>query len=164
MKPPKWHKGHPPRAPGENYHHVWFGERKKDYWTKEERGFKNTIGFVFPMMISHHDELHALVKPPPKPLQVERFECLDFVKQRDSWAHDGNPYWAVEAAMTYFVYRGADKPEHEQRCHDIRWNLAQQIGIMAHGGKIEPVQAELPHTNVIQFPTVENTDPPPLVA
>ncbi len=140
MKPPKWHKGHPKRGPGENYHHVWFGERKRDYHTKEEKDFRNSIGFVFPMIIAHHNELHAQVSPPPKPTKAERIECLQFVKDRDAWAHEDNPYWAVEAAMQYFVYRGADQPQHEERCHEIRYNLAKQIGIMA---------AEYPATDMV---------------
>lgn len=132
MKPPKWHKDKELRQPGENYHHVWHGERKRDYWTKEERFFKNHFGFVFPMIIEPHNDLHARVAPPPKPTRYEREGCLEFVADRHAWAHEDNRYWALEAAMQYFVYRGADKPEHEQRCSEIRRNLAQQIGIIAH--------------------------------
>lgn len=103
------------------------------YKSKEEKAFRNLIGFVIPLPIAVHNEIHAQmdINPPQKPLKVERLECIEFVGDRDKWAHEDNPYWAIEAAMQYFVYRGADKPEHEERCSDTRRKLAQQIGIMA---------------------------------
>lgn len=130
MKPPSWHKGHPKRAEGENYHHVfWEG---KDYKRLHERKFRNHVGLVIPLKEDVHNYLHLIVPAPPKPLKSEMSDCIDFIEERDKWEHEGR-FWAMDAAMQYFVYRGADQPQHEERCKEIRHNLAMQIGIMSTG-------------------------------
>ena len=145
MKPPSWHKQHPKRQEGENYHHVFF--EKNLYKGSFEKMFRNHVGLVLPLNEEVHSYLHRIVPPPPKPLREEMADCMEFIRDRDKWNHLDNPYWGIEATMQYFVYRGADKPEHEERCHDIRHNLAQQIGIMAHE-----------HTGELSIVTIDQGD------
>ena len=130
MKPPSWHQGHPKRQDGENYHHAFF--HKPEYKTSFEKMFRNHVGLVIPINESVHQYLHSIVEPPPKPMKEEMADIMQCIKDRDAWSHLDNKFWALEATMQYYVYRGADQPQHEQRASEIRYNIAQQIGIMAN--------------------------------
>jgi hypothetical protein len=120
---------------GTSKHHVWW--ERRDYKSSIEKRFRNHAGLVIPLNNDVHKFLHLVVPAPPKPMKEEIVECIQFMKDRDEWPHLDNPYWAMEACMQYFVYRGADQPQHEERAHDIRHNLAQQIGIMAGEHTVE---------------------------
>lgn len=129
MKPPSWHQGHPKRAIGENYHHLWF--HKPDYRSKAEKEFRNHKGLVLPLPIPVHDYLHMIVSAPPKFKKQEMEDCLYFVEQSEEQDNTGNKFWGAEAVMRYTVFLEMDNPAVAERAHDIRWNLAQQIGIMS---------------------------------
>lgn len=112
---------------GESYHHVFW--EKRDYKKRAERNFRNHRGLVIPLNDEVHKYLHAVVEPPPKPMPWEMLGAQAYINSRDEWEHH-TPYWAMDAVMQYFVYVGANDPSQEERCHDIRWNLARQIGVM----------------------------------
>lgn len=119
-----------PQEAGKNWHHA-FWEHAWYTKDKEEKKFVEHDGLVLQLPVAVHSYLHDLIYAPPKPMKEEIIECMKFIDQRDTWDHKDNPYWAMEASMSYFTYRGASMPKHEERCHDIRYNLAKQIGVMA---------------------------------
>lgn len=129
MKPPSWHNGHPKRERGENYHHLFF--HKPQYKSAFEKQFRNHVGLVIPEKIPVHDYLHMVVPAPPKFTKNEMGDCIDFIKQSKDSVDTDNRFWGAEAVMRYTVFMEADSPQVGERMHDIRWNLAQQIGIMA---------------------------------
>lgn len=136
MKPPSWHKGHPKRKPNEDYHHSFWEAR--DYRGAYERTFRNHVGLVLPIDKQVHSYLHVIVPPPPKFTRNEMADCIDFVKE--SKEHDGdNRFYGLEAVMRYTVFLEMDNPPVGERMHDIRYNLAQQIGIMDHEHTAEHV-------------------------
>ena len=141
--------GHPKLEAGQDYHHIWW--EKSSYRKRHERAFRNHVGLVLPVDIPVHQFLHHVIEPPEKPTREEMDECLRFINDRDAWAHEDNPYWAVEASMQYFVYRGADHPELEERCHDIRYNLARQIGVLAGHHTDEHPVIHIPRNNVVEL-------------
>ena len=99
--------------------------------------FRNHVGLVIPLNEEVHRYLHLEVEAPPKPMKEEMADIMQCIKERDAWSHIDNKFWALEATMQYYVYRGADKPEHEERASDIRLNLARQIGIMSGEHTVE---------------------------
>jgi hypothetical protein len=135
MKPPKWHKGHPKREKGENYHHLFF--HKPLYKSAFEKQFRNSVGLVIPEKIPVHDYLHMVVPPPPKFTKNEMGDCLEFLQQSKDSVDTENRFWGAEAVMRYTVFMEADSPEVGERMHDIRWNLAKQIGVMAGAHTLE---------------------------
>lgn len=119
------------RHPKANRHHVWF--EKRDYRKRSEREFRNYKGFVIPdTQIDVHNYLHAEVEPPEKPYRDEMLGILALCADRDEYDHSDNPFWAMESAMAYYVGREVDSPNDAEHCRAIRFNLAQQIGILAN--------------------------------
>lgn len=49
---------------GWNVHHVLW--QRRDYKTAKEKELRNYSGLVIPMYKSAHNELHAVIPPPPK--------------------------------------------------------------------------------------------------
>lgn len=130
MKPPRWHKGHPKRQHGEDYHHSFFEGR--DYKGSYEKSFRNHVGLVIPVNQQVHSYLHSVVPPPPKFTKNEMGDCIDFVKQSQEYDNTENAFWGLEAVMRYTVFLEVDSPAVGERVRDIRLNLARQIGVMAH--------------------------------
>lgn len=135
MKCPGWHNGHPKREANEDYHHVFWEAR--DYKTTHERMFRNHVGLVLPVDKQVHSYLHYVVPPPPKFTKNEMGDCVDFVKQSQEHDTGDNRFWGAEAVMRFTVFTEMDAPHTSERMHDIRWNLAQQIGIMAGEHTVE---------------------------
>lgn len=48
-----------------NRHHVSWANR--NYKTQTEKRYRNMAGMVLPLLVTEHRELHAHIKPPPKP-------------------------------------------------------------------------------------------------
>ena len=69
------------RNPEMNRHHVWF--ERGDYLTRFERRLRQHRGFIIPMLIEPHRELHANVPPPPKPNHHQTAALLDNIDQFD---------------------------------------------------------------------------------
>ena len=135
MKPPSWHKGHPKRGKNEDYHHLFWEAR--DYKGSYEREFRNHVGLVIPLDKQVHSYLHFVVLPPPKFTKNEMADCMDFVKQGQEYDAETNKFWGAGAVMRYTVFLEMDNPPVAERMHNIRYNLAQQIGIMAGQHTIE---------------------------
>lgn len=129
MKPPSWHQGHPKREKGENYHHLFF--HKPQYKSAFEKQFRNHVGLVIPEKIPVHNYLHMVVPPPPKFTKNEMGDCLEFLQESKNTVDTDNRFWGAESVMRYTVFMEMDSPQVGERMHNIRWNLAQQIGIMA---------------------------------
>lgn len=128
MKPPSWHKGHPKRAKNEDYHHAFWEAR--DYNGSYERAFRNHVGLVIPLDKQVHSYLHHVVPPPQKFTRNEMADCVDFIKQSQEYDAESNKFWGLDAIMRYTVFLEVDNPPVADRMHNIRYNLAQQIGIM----------------------------------
>lgn len=111
-------------------HHVWW--ERQDYKKHHERSFRRHSGFIIPKVPNGvHRYLHAIIEPPEKPTRYEMEGVLRLVEERESW-DSGNPYWAMEAAMSFFVGREVESPADAEHCRAIRYNLAQQIGVLAN--------------------------------
>ena len=130
----KNYEGYEPKLPGQNYHHVL---PQSQYTTKEEHKLSRHKGLVIPEFIPVHDYLTKVVPFQPKFLQNEIPDAVDFLDQSDEYDHKQNRFWGVEAIMRYTVFMEMDSKQHAERMHNIRWNLAQQIGIMAGQHTIE---------------------------
>lgn len=140
----KNYNGYPPRQEGQNYHHVL---PQSQYTTDYEHKLGRHKGLVIPEFIPVHDYLTKTVPFPPKFLYNEIGDCLQFLKQSSERDNTGNRFWGVEAVMRYTVFLEMDNEEASERAHDIRWNLAQQIGVMAGQHTVDnPITN---HANVI---------------
>lgn len=135
MKPPRWHQGHPKRSENEDYHHLFWEAR--DYRGSYEKAFRNQVGLVLPLDKQIHSYLHMVVPPPPKLRKNEMADCIDFIKQGKEYDGETNRFWGAEAVMRYTIFLEMDSPPVGERMHDIRWNLARQIGVMAGEHTIE---------------------------
>lgn len=113
-----------------NHHHIW--HERRDYRAPIEREFREFSGFIIPVFKTVHERLHDEVLPPPKPLKSEMTSCLGYLSLSAPRSMK-DPLWAVERAMQHFVFIGANDPEREPVAHDIRHNLAHQIGILTSG-------------------------------
>lgn len=118
-----------PRLPGQNYHHVL---PQHQYRTKDEHKLTWHPGLVRPLDIPVHDYLHKVVPFPPQFKLNEIPDAVDFLNQSAEHDTKDNPFWGIEAIMRYTVFLEMDsRVDNDKRMHDIRYNLAQQIGIMA---------------------------------
>lgn len=136
MKPPSWHNGHPKRGKNEDYHHLFWEAR--DYKGSYERAFRNHVGLVIPLDKQVHSYLHFVVPPPPKFTKNEMADCIDFVKQGEEYDSETNRFWGAEAVMRYTIFLEMDaRHDNDKRMHNIRDNLAQQIGVMANNHTYE---------------------------
>lgn len=111
-------------------HHVW--HKRKDYIDGIEYEFREFHGFVIPCLKTTHALLHEKTSPPPKPTKEEMLSCLGYLALSEKRSQK-DPLWALERAMQHFVFIGADRPDREPVAHEIRHNLAMQIGILSSG-------------------------------
>jgi len=100
--------------------------------------FRNHVGLVIPLDKQVHSYLHFVVPPPPKFTKNEMADCIDFVKQGEEYDSDTNRFWGAEAVMRYTIFLEMDaRHDNDKRMHNIRDNLAQQIGVMANNHTYE---------------------------
>ena len=96
--------------------------------------------------IEVHDYLHDVMRPPIQPTPEEARAIVAIAEERKEW-DSNNRFYAVEAAMSYFVGREVEVSTlaDAERCRDTRLHLARQIGILANlHSDINPI------TNAVQ--------------
>lgn len=62
-------------------HHLWF--ERQAYTTRLERKLRMHRGFIIPVLIDTHRELHAHVPPPPQPNHHQAAALLQEIDQFD---------------------------------------------------------------------------------
>jgi hypothetical protein len=143
----KNYAGCEPRLPGQSYHHVF---PQSQYTTEDEHKLSRHPGVIKPLDIPVHDYLTATVPFPPKFKLNEIPDAVDFLNQSAEHDTKDNPFWGIEAIMRYTVFMEMDSEQHAERMHDIRWNLARQIGVMAGEHTFENPVTSI-HSNVIDL-------------
>lgn len=86
-----------------NNHHVWFNRRR--YISPLDKKFRNLGGFVLPLLVPIHKDLHAEVPAPQKPEARVMRETIEFSAQ----IRHENPYDQFLKLATFLEDRVPDR-------------------------------------------------------
>jgi hypothetical protein len=112
-----------------NLHHV--AHNRAWYKSKVETRYRNMGGFILPMEVSWHDELHASVKPPLKPKRP----LMDMAIEYGSFMDSENVYTRFNEFVSFFidVSNNATRPNVADQALRIGNNLQLQQAFVEKG-------------------------------
>jgi hypothetical protein len=111
-----------------NRHHVW--NERRQYSSNHEKRFRNMAGFVLPMVITWHQDLHANVKPPKKPSRNLMEQIMDFNESLDG------SHYARFSQVTRFILKLAETSQNigiADQAQKIGTNLLLQEAFIDKG-------------------------------
>lgn len=109
-------------------HHYFFGESEPQ--SLVEVRFKAFNNLIEPVTRDVSKLVETRIEPPQTPTIEEMIGCMTFMN-RVCPENQSKPFWRGMNAMQYFVYAGAENPQREPECAEIRYSIARQIGFLS---------------------------------
>lgn len=109
-------------------HHYFFGEREPQ--SLVEVRFKACTNLIEPVRADVKQLVETRLEAPTEPTIEEMIGCMTFL-ERVCPQNKSKPFWRGMNTMQYFVYAGAENPQREPECSDIRLSVAKQIGFLS---------------------------------
>lgn len=109
-------------------HHYFFEDREPR--SLVEKRFLECPDLIEPVTIGAKELVETRLESPIIPTIEEMVGCMAFMHRIP---HDmrERPFWRGMGLMQYFVYEGANNPQREPECAEVRLCIAKQIGFLS---------------------------------